>query len=50
MTRLKTFEKALRRLEAILAEPEAEVVRDAAIQRFEFTALLRALQARWETL
>jgi nucleotidyltransferase substrate binding protein (TIGR01987 family) len=46
------FERALARLEQVLLRPEDDVVRDAMIQRFEFTfetawkALYRLLRAR----
>lgn len=49
---LGQFEKALARLHALLPEPETEIVRDALIQRFEFTfeaawrAAYRWLRAR----
>jgi len=33
---LKTFEQALARLEQVMNEPKTSIVRDAAIQRFEF--------------
>lgn len=36
-TRTMLFEKALRRLEEALDKPESAIVRDASIQRFEFT-------------
>jgi nucleotidyltransferase substrate binding protein (TIGR01987 family) len=36
-TRVVLFEQALRRLEEALARPEDPIVRDACIQRFEFT-------------
>ena len=36
-TRVVFFEQALRRLEEALAKPEDPIVRDACIQRFEFT-------------
>ncbi|MFH1565297.1 MAG: HI0074 family nucleotidyltransferase substrate-binding subunit [bacterium] len=32
-----SFEKSLKRLEEILGQEESETIRDAAIQRFEFT-------------
>jgi len=35
--RLSHFERALSRLEEALAKPEDPIVRDASIQRFEFT-------------
>jgi nucleotidyltransferase substrate binding protein (TIGR01987 family) len=34
---ISQFEKALRRLEAVLAQPKDEFMRDSSIQRFEFT-------------
>ena len=46
------FERALTRLHAVLAQPENEFIRDATIQRFEFTfeaawkAMYRWLRAR----
>ncbi len=50
---LKQFDKALTRLKEVLAEPlETDIVRDATIQRFEFTfeaawkAMYRWLRAR----
>ena len=45
--RLQTFDRALRRLAEALATPEDAIVRDACIQRFEFTFEMawRALQA-----
>lgn len=49
---LASFEKALSRLHEVLAENETEIVRDALIQRFEFTfetgwkAMYRWLLAR----
>jgi nucleotidyltransferase substrate binding protein (TIGR01987 family) len=36
-SRLVFFEEALRRLEEALSKPEDPIVRDACIQRFEFT-------------
>jgi nucleotidyltransferase substrate binding protein (TIGR01987 family) len=36
-TRVVLFEQALHRLEEALAKPEDAIVRDACIQRFEFT-------------
>lgn len=46
------FEKALFQLEKALAEPESEFVRDAVIQRFEFTYELawKALKAYLATM
>ena len=49
---LDHFEKALARLHEVLAQPENEFIRDATIQRFEFTfeaawkAMYRWLRAR----
>ena len=49
---LASFEKALGRLHEVLAENETDIVRDALIQRFEFTfetgwkAMFRWLRAR----
>jgi nucleotidyltransferase substrate binding protein (TIGR01987 family) len=49
---LGQFESALARLQEVLAVPESEIVRDALIQRFEFTfeaawrAAFRWLRAR----
>lgn len=49
---LERFERALTRLHEVLAEPENEFIRDATIQRFEFTfeaawkAMYRWLRAR----
>lgn len=34
---IKQFEKAVKRLEEVLDAPETDIVRDSAIQRFEFT-------------
>lgn len=34
--RLASFSKALERLQEVLREPESSILRDAAIQRFEF--------------
>ena len=49
MTRLeslrKQFETALERLNRVLAEPKTEIVRDAAIKRFEFT-----FDLSWKTM
>lgn len=39
------FEKAVHRLEEVLSMPKSDVVRDSAIQRFEFT-----LDLAWKTL
>ena len=39
------FEQVLLRLDKVLQEPESEYIRDAAIQRFEFT-----YELAWETL
>ncbi len=41
----QTFERALARLEEVLPRPEDDVVRDALIQRFEFT-----FEMAWKTL
>ena len=41
----QTFEKALKQLEKVLAQPASEYIRDAAIQRFEFT-----YELAWKTL
>lgn len=41
----KAFEKALLQLDKVLKEPESEFIRDAAIQRFEFT-----YELAWKTL
>jgi nucleotidyltransferase substrate binding protein (TIGR01987 family) len=49
---LEQFERALARLHEVLAQPENEFMRDATIQRFEFTfetawkAMYRWLRAR----
>ena len=49
---LDHFERALARLHEVLAQPENEFIRDATIQRFEFTfeaawkAMYRWLRAR----
>lgn len=49
---MSQFESALRRLQDALAQPENEFIRDAVIQRFEFTfemawkAMYRWLRAR----
>ena len=47
MERIATAEQALNRLESILEEPFSIIVRDATIQRFEFTseAVWKAVQA-----
>lgn len=42
---MKQFEKALMRLEEVLSVPETEIVRDSAIQRFEFT-----IDLSWKTV
>lgn len=34
---IKQFEKALRRLDEVLKEPQNAIIRDSAIQRFEFS-------------
>jgi len=39
------FKKALQRLQEVLAMPETDVIRDSAIQRFEFT-----LDLSWKML
>lgn len=44
-TQRKQFEQALTRLKEVLALPKNDVVRDSAIQRFEFT-----LDLSWKTL
>jgi nucleotidyltransferase substrate binding protein (TIGR01987 family) len=46
-SRLATFDQSLRRLEEALKLPEDAIVRDASIQRFEFTFEMawRAVQA-----
>ena len=41
----QNFEKALTQLEKALAQPTSEYIRDAAIQRFEFT-----YELAWKTL
>ena len=41
----KQFETALERLNRVLAEPRTEIVRDAAIKRFEFT-----FDLSWKTM
>jgi nucleotidyltransferase substrate binding protein (TIGR01987 family) len=41
----QAFEKALTQLEKVLAQPPSEYIRDAAIQRFEFT-----YELAWKTL
>ena len=49
---LERFERALTRLHEVLAQPENDFIRDATIQRFEFTfeaawkAMYRWLRAR----
>jgi nucleotidyltransferase substrate binding protein (TIGR01987 family) len=45
-----SFERALARLDDVLAQPRDEYMRDSAIQRFEFTFELfwKALKARCE--
>jgi nucleotidyltransferase substrate binding protein (TIGR01987 family) len=43
--RLPLFERALRRLQEALAKPEDSIVRDACIQRFEFT-----FEIAWKTV
>ena len=42
---IKQFEKAVRRLEEVLNMSETDVIRDSAIQRFEFT-----LDISWKML
>lgn len=42
---IKQFEKALGRLQEALVLPKTDIVRDSAIQRFEFT-----LDLSWKTL
>lgn len=42
---MKQFEKAIGRLEEALNMPETEIVRDSAIQRFEFT-----IDLSWKTV
>lgn len=34
---IKQFEKALKRLDEVLQEPKTSIIRDSAIQRFEFS-------------
>lgn len=34
---IRAYEKALKRLNEVLSEPESAIMRDAAIKRFEFT-------------
>lgn len=41
----KQFQTALARLNGVLAEPKTEIVRDAAIKRFEFT-----FDLSWKTM
>ena len=41
----QAFEKALSQLQKVLAQPASEYIRDAAIQRFEFT-----YELAWKTL
>jgi len=49
MTKLESLQKqfrtALQRLEEVLAEPKTNVIRDAAIKRFEFT-----FDLAWKTI
>jgi nucleotidyltransferase substrate binding protein (TIGR01987 family) len=45
MERLETASRALETLESILEEPESDIVRDATIQRFEYT-----FEAGWKAL
>jgi hypothetical protein len=47
LTRTLAFERALLRLEEALEKPEDAIVRDACVQRFEFTFEMawRAVQA-----
>lgn len=42
---LQQFERALHRLKDVLAQPENEYIRDAVIQRFEFT-----FEMAWKTM
>lgn len=42
---IQQFEKAVRRLKEVLDVPETDIVRDSAIQRFEFT-----LDISWKML
>ena len=42
---MKQFEKAVMRLEEVITTPKTEIVRDSAIQRFEFT-----LDLSWKTV
>lgn len=42
---IQQFEKAVRRLKEVLDVPETDIVRDSAIQRFEFT-----LDISWKTI
>lgn len=42
---IKQFQKTIERLEEVLSEPKTDIVRDSAIQRFEFT-----LDLSWKTL
>ncbi len=42
---IKQFEKAVKRLDEVLAVPETDIIRDSAIQRFEFT-----LDISWKML
>ena len=50
--KLNVFKKALSQLEKVLAQPYSEYIRDASIQRFEFTYELawKALKAYLATL
>jgi nucleotidyltransferase substrate binding protein (TIGR01987 family) len=42
---LEQFERALARLHDVLAQPESEFIRDATVQRFEFT-----FEAGWRAM
>lgn len=44
-TVIKQFEKALRRLDEVLKEPKNAIIRDSAIQRFEFS-----LDLAWKSI
>jgi hypothetical protein len=43
LTRTLAFERALLRLEEALEKPEDAIVRDACVQRFEFTFVADAV-------